>query len=134
LLREAGRWGVCGLLHFVGNVSDDDIVKLYKGALLVAYVSLHEGFGLPILEAMAAGVPVLVSNTTAMPEVAGDAAMLVNPYSVEDIVMGLNVLAFNEDERALRIRLGRERARRFTWDSAAEQIWAVIGRGATARN
>jgi glycosyltransferase involved in cell wall biosynthesis len=127
LLGEAARCGISGLLHFVGNVSDDVILKLYKGALLVSYVSLYEGFGLPILEAMAAGVPVLVSNTTSMPEVAGDAAMLVNPYSVDDIVNGLNILAFDEGERELRIRLGRERAKRYTWDAAAKAIWAAVG-------
>jgi glycosyltransferase involved in cell wall biosynthesis len=126
LLREAEKCGVSPLLHFMGDVSTEELLKLYKGALLVAYVSLHEGFGLPILEAMAAGVPVLVSNTTAMPEVAGDAAMLVNPYSVNDIIHGLNTLAFDESERKLRTRLGMERARSFTWDAAAEKIWAVI--------
>jgi hypothetical protein len=61
-----------------------------------------------------------------MPEVAGDAAMLVNPYSIQDITRGLEVLAFNESERALRIKLGNERAMGFTWDAAAEKIWAVI--------
>ena len=126
LVREAENCGVAPFLHFVGDVSDEELVKLYKGALLVAYVSLHEGFGLPILEAMAAGVPVLVSNATAMPEVAGDAAILVNPYSVDDIADGLNTLAFDESERALRIKLGRDRAKGFTWDAAAEKIWAVI--------
>ena len=126
LALEAERCGISGLLHFAGNVSDDDIVRLYKGALLVAYVSLYEGFGLPILEAMAAGVPVLVSNTTAMPEVAGDAAILVDPYSVGDIAYGLNILAFNEEERVLRIGLGRERVKRYTWDAAAEKIWAAL--------
>jgi glycosyltransferase involved in cell wall biosynthesis len=126
LLREAERCGISGLLHFAGDVSDDDMEQLYKGALLVAYVSLYEGFGLPILEAMAAGTPVLVSNTTSMPEVAGEAALLVNPYSVDEIARGLNSLAFNEGERALRIGLGRERVKRFTWDATAEKIWAVL--------
>jgi glycosyltransferase involved in cell wall biosynthesis len=126
LLREAEKCGVSSLLHFVGDVSTEEVLKLYKSALLVPYVSLHEGFGLPILEAMAAGVPVLVSNTTAMPEVAGDAAMLVNPYSVDDVINGLNTLAFNEAERAVRIRLGRARAKSFNWDVTAERVWAVI--------
>lgn len=126
LLRKAEECGVAHLVHFVGDVSTEELVRLYKRALLVAYVSLYEGFGLPILEAMAAGVPVLVSNTTAMPEVAGDAAMLVNPYSVKEITDGLNTLAFNEADRALRIRSGMERARSFTWDAAAEKIWSII--------
>lgn len=126
LFREAEKCGVGRLLHFTGDVSAEELVKLYKGALLVAYVSLYEGFGLPILEAMEAGVPVLVSNTTAMPEVAGDAALLVNPYSVEDMTHGLDALAFNASERALRINLGKRRARGFTWDAAAKKIWAVI--------
>jgi len=126
LLREAERCGISQLVRFVGDVSTEEMLKLYKGALLVPYVSLHEGFGLPILEAMAAGVPVLVSNTTAMPEVAGDAAMLVNPHSVNDIVNGLNTLAFDEGERAVRIKLGKERAKRFTWDAAAEKVWEAV--------
>jgi glycosyltransferase involved in cell wall biosynthesis len=126
LAREAERCGVSQLLHFAGEVSAEELLKLYKGALLVPYVSLHEGFGLPIVEAMAAGVPVLVSNTTSMPEVAGGAAMLVNPYSIDDIVHGLNALAFDENERASLIRLGRERSRRFRWDTTAEKVWEVI--------
>lgn len=126
LLREAEKCGVPQLVHFVGVVSSNELLKLYKGAVLIPYVSLYEGFGLPILEAMAAGVPVLVSNTTAMPEVAGDAAMMVNPYSTDEIVKGLNTLAFNEVERERRIKSGTERSRLFTWDATAEKVWGVI--------
>src|ERR1700733_7079276 len=83
LQSAAAKLGVSDLVHFVGEVTDAVIINLYKGALFVAFVSLYEGFGLPIVEAMMAGVPVLTSNAAAMPEVAGNAALLVDPHSVE---------------------------------------------------
>src|ERR1700694_76252 len=80
LQSVAAELGVSDLIHFVGNVTNDYIVKLYRGALVVAFVSLYEGFGLPIVEAMSAGIPVLTSNVASMPEVAGDAGLIVDRY------------------------------------------------------
>jgi glycosyltransferase involved in cell wall biosynthesis len=97
------------LIHFVGDISSSDLVRLYKSAHVVAFVSLSEGFGLPILEAMASGVPVLTSNLSAMPEVAGGAALLVDPYSVDEISNGLNALSFDLPLRSTKIGLGLER-------------------------
>jgi glycosyltransferase involved in cell wall biosynthesis len=127
LVRDAADLKVSEMMHFAGAVSEDQIVGLYKGALVVAFVSLYEGFGLPILEAMTAGVPVLTSNTSSMPEIAGDAARLVDPSSTEEITAGLEALAFDSAERDLRISRGYERARLFSWEATAEKVWALVG-------
>ena len=103
-------------IRALGHVSDDDLARLYAGAALFAYPSLYEGFGLPVLEAMAAGAPVLTSNISSLPEVAGAAAILVDPRSVDSIRAGL--------ERGLADPPsgGRERARTFSWARYADQI------------
>jgi len=100
----------------LGHVPDADLAALYAGAALFAYPSLYEGFGLPVLEAMAAGAPVLTSNISSLPEVAGDAAILVDPRSVAAIREGL--------QRGLQDPPsgGRERARTFSWARYAQQI------------
>ena len=72
-------------VYFTGYVSDEHLAALYSGAIAFAYVSLYEGFGLPPLEAMTCGTPVITSNTTSIPEVVGDAAILVNSYDTEEI-------------------------------------------------
>lgn len=107
-------------VRFLGRVEDDDLPALYAGAELFAYPSLAEGFGLPALEAMACGVPVLVSDRTSLPEVVGDAALMVDPESVEAIGAGLLRL-LSDGALAARLRLaGPQRARRFTWRASAE--------------
>jgi glycosyltransferase involved in cell wall biosynthesis len=126
LVREADELKVPEMVHFMGAVSEDQIVGLYQGALVVAFVSLYEGFGLPILEAMTAGVPVLTSNTSSMPEIAGNAARLIDPSSTEEITVGLDALAFDTDERNLRISLGYQRSRLFSWESTAAKVWALV--------
>lgn len=108
-------------IHVVGPVSSNTLDALYRSATVFAYPSLYEGFGLPILEAMAAGAPVLTSTTSSMPEVAGDAAVLVDPRSVTAIRLGLERLL---GDAALRDRLsaaGRERESRFTWEKTARR-------------
>lgn len=118
--------GISEFIHFVGDITEERLVGIYRGALLVAFVSLYEGFGLPILEAMAAGVPVLTSNTSAMPEIAGDAALVVDPYSVDAIADGLNLLAFDRCEREIKILRGYARSAEFSWDAAASRLSALI--------
>jgi glycosyltransferase involved in cell wall biosynthesis len=100
----------------LGHVSDADLAALYAGAALFAYPSLYEGFGLPVLEAMAAGAPVLTSNISSLPEVAGDAAVLVDPRSIESIRDGLR-RGLSDPPAG-----GRERARTFSWERYAQQI------------
>jgi glycosyltransferase involved in cell wall biosynthesis len=126
LTRKAGELGVSSRVHFTGRVDDAELPRLYKGALLVAFVSLYEGFGLPLVEAMASGVPVLTSNVSAMPEVAGDAALVVDPYSVEAIADGLDVLAHDEVMREELVAKGLQRVKSFDWDVSARELWSII--------
>ena len=98
---------------------------LYARARIFAFPSLDEGFGMPILEAMARGVPVITSSCSAMPEVAGDAALLIDPLRVDDLSSALLRLAADESLRDEMTRRGRARARGYTWDSAVAQTWAV---------
>lgn len=108
-----------------GFVPRDHLAALYRGSIALAYPSLFEGFGLPPLEAMACGVPVITSSTSSLPEVVGDAALLVNPYDEDEIVKAL-VRITNDAElrKTLRAR-GLERVKQFTWRSSAERTLAL---------
>lgn len=118
------------ILH-TGHAPDDDLPYFYNGADALAYPSLFEGFGLPVVEAMACGTPVVTSNVTSLPEVAGDAAILVDPYKVEDIAGGLHkALSGGALVRDMRAK-GLERARLFTWDSTARKTLEAYQRFGT---
>lgn len=109
----------------LGAVPESDLTALYENALVFAYPSLYEGFGLPILEAMAAGTPVLTSNLSSLPEVAGGAAVLVDPRSVESIRSELERLLAEPALRDRLVALGREREADFNWERAARETLAV---------
>ncbi len=109
-------------VHFIGFADDADLPALYSAARCVAIPSLYEGFGLPVLEAMACGTPVVTSNVSSLVEVAGNAALLVDPLSVEQIASALTWLLGDEDLRARLIEEGHRQARRFTWDQSASQL------------
>jgi len=111
---------------FMGSVAETDLPKLYKGALGLLFPSLYEGFGLPVVEAMACGIPVLTSNTTSLPEVAGDAALLVNPDSLPEVRAGIERLFLDRNYCALLIDRGLERARLFSWEAVAEQVQTAL--------
>jgi len=126
-LRDlARRLGGEDLIHFLGLLSLEDVPKLYKGSVAVVFVPLSEGFGLPILEGMASGVPVLTSNITSMPEVAGDAALLVDPYSTEGLKSALERIVNDKDLRDELVEKGRERATRFDWQRSATEFWGIV--------
>ena len=112
--------------QLLGRVSEDELRALYAGASVFAYPSLYEGFGLPVLEAMSAGAPVVTSNVSSLPEVAGDAALLVDPTDVDAIGAALTRLlsdpALADD---LRVR-GRTRAASFSWERAARETLALL--------
>jgi glycosyltransferase involved in cell wall biosynthesis len=117
-------------IRLAGKVRDPVLHGLYELADALAYPSLYEGFGLPVLEAMAHGTPVLTSDRSSLPEVAGDAAVLVDPISTESIATGLRSLVGDEALRARLRAAGPERAARFTWEATAEATWTVYRRAA----
>ncbi|CAN7152984.1 glycosyltransferase family 4 protein [Caballeronia sp. LjRoot31] len=129
--ERAHSLGISWRLRFSGRVSDDEMPKLYRGAMLVAFVSLYEGFGMPIVEAMASRTPVMTSNVTAMPEVAGGAALIVDPFSVAEITTALDRLAQDSVLREELIGRGVERATHFRWNIAASALWAIIDQAST---
>jgi glycosyltransferase involved in cell wall biosynthesis len=107
-------------VHFTGFVQPDELVALYGGAAVFVYPSLYEGFGLPVIEAMACGVPTVTSNRTSMPEVAGQAAVLVNPDLVEDIRAGIERVLRDETLYQTLANEGPRRAAQFSWGRCAE--------------
>lgn len=112
-------------IDVLGHLSAPQLAGLYARARIFAFPSLDEGFGLPVLEAMARGVPVVTSNCSAMPEVAGEAALLIDPRDTEELGATLARLAADEALREELIQRGRARASQFTWDSAVARTWAV---------
>ena len=126
VIAGADAWGdeeVPGAhVKFAGPVDDDRLVSLYRHAQCTALVSLHEGFGLPILEGMAAGSPVVASSVAALPEVAGGAAVLVDPLDIDRIASGIEEAISNRESLA---RAGTSRAAQFTWERTAELTTAV---------
>ena len=114
-------------IHVTGYVSDDALAGWYARAGIFAFPSFDEGFGIPLIEAMAAGVPVITGNRSALPEVAGDAALLVDPSSDDEIASALVSLAGDGGLREKLVGLGRERAAGFTWTQAVGRTVDVYG-------
>lgn len=113
------RAGIGQRVVFTGYVSDEDLVTLFNEALTFAYPSLYEGFGLPVIEAMACGTPVLTSRVTSLPEVAGEAALLVDPLSIDSISDGLTRLLTDPGLRSSLSEKGMARAATFSWKACA---------------
>jgi len=112
-------------IRVLGYVPAPDLSRWYARAAIFAFPSLDEGFGMPVLEAMAAGVPVIASNRSAVAEVAGDAAWLVNPEDTEELAGALVALTQDQDRRAELSRRGLHRAAQFNWADAVEKTWQV---------
>lgn len=115
---------------FTGYVPQEDLPALYSGAEIFAYPSLYEGFGLPPLEAMASGVPVLTSKTSSIPEVVGNAGMLVDPADIDSIRDGLERLMTDEQLRKDFADRGLKRAQTMSWDRTADETWRILKREA----
>jgi glycosyltransferase involved in cell wall biosynthesis len=125
LRRAVHRHKLHKQVRFLGYVGDDQLAILYRLASVFVFPSLYEGFGLPPLEAMASGTPVVASNVSSLPEVVGDAAVLVNPYDVDAIVDGLRRVLTDPALAANMSRKGIERAREFSWERSVAKTWAV---------
>jgi glycosyltransferase involved in cell wall biosynthesis len=126
IFRQVKKLSLETEVIFPGYVSQDDLPALLSGARLFAFPSLYEGFGLPVLEAMACGTPVLCSNVSALPEVAGNAALLVDPLDVESMAEAMNCLLQDEGLRAQLTERGLRQVRQFSWDRCARETLAVL--------
>ena len=126
LRANAAAAGLAGRVHAVGRADDAALAALYRGAAATVLPSFYEGFGLPVIEAMACGCTVVCSDRTSLPEVAGDAAVLCDPSDVDSIAAALTRVLTNETLRADLNTRGPARAAAFSWDTAAERIAAVL--------
>ncbi len=113
---------IAALIRVVGRVSDETLDVLYGHAALVAYPSLDEGFGFPVLEAMSQGIPVVAANTGSIPEVAGDAAVLVDPLDVDDITEQIDSLLSDRARQLELVGRGFERCAQFSWEKTASRL------------
>jgi glycosyltransferase involved in cell wall biosynthesis len=125
IVEQIERSSARDRIQMTGHLSRERLEALFRKARVFAFPSLDEGFGIPVLEAMSFGVPVLTSNRSALPEVAGDAALLVDPASTEEIEYGLKKLIEDDVLRDELSRRGRERAEQFSWRETARQTYAV---------
>lgn len=126
LLELANTLKISNRIFFTGKVSEIDLASLYRGALFLVFPSFYEGFGLPIVEAFASGTPVITSNVTSMPEIAGDAALLVDPNDIDDIAAAIEKLHESSELRAELVRCGFKRVENFTWDAVADRVKAAV--------
>ena len=120
-------------IHLTGYIPEDHLAPLLAGASFFCYPSLFEGFGLPVLEAQTAGVPVLTTYSSSLPEVAGDAAILVDPTDVDAIAAAMLELSRDEELRQKLIAAGYENVKRFSWEKAARETLAVLEEAAQSK-
>ncbi|OWY23338.1 glycosyltransferase family 1 protein [Sphingobacteriales bacterium UPWRP_1] len=113
-------------VQFLGHLQQEELAQLMGGALALVYASVFEGFGIPIVEAMCAETAVITSNSSSMPEVAGNAALLINPHSPNSICTAMQQLFFNPGLRNSLIEKGRLQRTRFSWDESAQKLWQCV--------
>jgi glycosyltransferase involved in cell wall biosynthesis len=118
--------GIQDKVRFLGYLPQDDMPELYREASLFVFPSLYEGFGLPLLEAMASGCPVISSNTSSMPEVCGDAAKYVDPHDESDICRAIGEVLSDTGLRESLVEKGLQRCKSFTWESTAKSYRDLI--------
>ena len=122
---EVARLGLVGQVHFIGRIPDEHLPALYSGATFFVFPSEYEGFGLPPLEAMACGTPVITSNVSSLPEVVGSAAILVDPHNIEQLANAMSLLVTQPQLRAELRRKGFAQSQRFSWENSAEATLAL---------
>jgi len=125
IFKKLDEMGIEENVIFTGFIPDTDLPQLFCGAEFFIYPSLYEGFGLPVVESMACGTPVVTSNSSSLPEVAGDAGILIDPNSSESLAKGIFDLANNPELRNKLSQLGIEQARKFTWEKSAKKTIEV---------
>lgn len=133
LAAQTARSGVAARVHFPGYVPDAYLPGLLTGATFFCFPSLFEGFGLPVLEAQSLGVPVMTANASSLPEIAGDAALYVDPTDVDAIAAAMLRLSQDEALRQRLIAAGHENVKRFSWEKAARETLAVLEAAAATR-
>lgn len=126
IYQAPSKYGVNSFVHFINYIPDIDLPLFYTHARLLCLPSLFEGFGLPILEAMALGCPVVTSNVSSLPEVTGDSAVLVDPLSIISISFGIEQILTNDKQRSLLIQKGKERVKHFTWEKTANETVSLF--------
>ena len=108
------------------SIRTEEKTALFKNSIALVFPSFHEGFGFPVLEAQSLGIPVLTSNTSALPEVAGEGALFVNPFKIQSIAQSLKEISFNEKLRKNLIKKGFENLKRFSWEKTAQETLKVL--------
>lgn len=125
-LRYADQLGISSNIKALDFVSEEELIALYNGALFFLYPSLYEGFGLPLLEAMACGTPVISSARTSIPEIAGNAALLVDPTNVEAILEAMARLSYSETTRLQYVQRGFKQVKQFSWEQSTAKLLAIF--------
>ena len=120
-------------IELKGFVSEEEKEKLLSAASIFVYPSLLEGFGLPVLEAMSAGVPVIASNRSSLPEVVGDAGVLADPWKAEEIAAAIDAILDDFELAQELSQRGKERAKQFSWERAAQQTLEILREAAKSR-
>lgn len=128
ILSAPKKLGIENRVEFTGYLPTEKIVKLLRGALAFVLPSLYEGFGITVVEAMAAGCPVIVSNVSSLPEVVGNAGLLVDPYSVDQIEQAIRTLVSDKKLREKYVKLGLAQSQKFSWDKMAKQVLKVFAK------
>jgi len=127
-IKKLDSLGITQDVIFVDHIPEVDLVHYYSSATLLAYPSLYEGFGLPPLEAMACGCPVVTSNTSSLPEVVGEAGIMVNPYDIDSLAQAMRQVLTDSELRNDMVRKGLEQAKRFSWERTARETMEVYER------
>jgi glycosyltransferase involved in cell wall biosynthesis len=125
VLQQVSEPKLQGRVRFLGPVPDDDLPALLSGASVFVFPSLYEGFGLPVLEAMACGVPVITSRISALPEVVGEAGLLVDPLKPDEISAAITLVLQDPRRAALMRERGLARAKEFSWEETARKTWQI---------